>query len=207
VLDVRKRHTSSGFASVVKRKNGKKVIIWRWYEMGSDGKSRERWRTLGLASQFKSDAAARQEAERLGLGRPIEEGPRVFKELVDHWLDTECPDTDDDPNERRAFSTRDNYRGYLRKWVKPRWGDQALDQVKAVAVESWLSTLKKDNGTPLADGSKKKIRDLMHLLYEHAVRYEWTDRNPITSVRQSGVRQATPIRLGVDELSQLIYVS
>jgi integrase len=54
-------------------------------------------------------------------------------------------------------------------------------------------------------GSKKKIRDLMHLLYEHAIRYEWTDRNPITSVRQSGVRQATPIRLSVDELSQLIY--
>jgi site-specific recombinase XerD len=60
-------------------------------------------------------------------------------------------------------------------------------------------------GTTLADGSKKKIRDLMHLLYEHAIRYEWTDRNPITSVRQSGVRQATPIRLGVDQLSQLIY--
>jgi integrase len=33
----------------------------------------------------------------------------------------------------------------------------------------------------------------------------WTDRNPITSVRQSGVRQATPIRLSVDQLSQLIY--
>src|SRR6202158_6528416 len=79
------------------------------------------------------------------LGRPIEEGPRTLKELVDHWLDTECPGRDEDPNERRAFSTRDNYRGYLRKWVKPRWGDQSLDQVKAVAVESWLSTLKKDN--------------------------------------------------------------
>jgi integrase len=202
---VRKRHTSSGFASVVKRKNGKKVIIWRWYEMGPDGKSRERWRTLGLASQFKSDAAARQEAERLGLGRPIEEGPRVFRELVDHWLDTECPDTDDDPNERRAFSTRDNYRGYLRKWINPRWGDHTLGQVKAVAVENWLSALKKDDGTTLANGSKKKIRDLMHLVYEHAIRYEWTDRNPITAVRQSGIRQATPIRLNVDELSRLIY--
>jgi hypothetical protein len=123
-----------------------------------------------LASRFKSDAAAQQEAERLGLGRPIEEGPRILKELVDHWLDTECPETDEDPNERRAFSTRDNYRGYLRRWVKPRWGDQALDEVKAVAVESWLSTLKKDDGTALADGSKKKIRDLMHLLYEHAIR-------------------------------------
>src|SRR5260370_24102448 len=56
-----------------------------------------------------------------------------------------------------------------------------------------------------ANGSKKKIMDLMHLLYEHAIRYEWTDRNPITSVRQSGVRQATPIRLSVDHLSKLIY--
>ncbi|MGA9965927.1 MAG: hypothetical protein WBQ10_12065 [Terriglobales bacterium] len=98
---MRKRHTSTGFPSVVKRKNGKKVIIWRWYEMGQDGKSRERWKTLGLASRFKSDAAAQQEAERLGLGRPIEEGPRTLKELVDHWLDTECPGTDEDPNEPR----------------------------------------------------------------------------------------------------------
>jgi len=79
------------------------------------------------------------------------------------------------------------------------------DRQSAVAVESCLSTLRKDDGTALADGSKKKIRDLMHLLYEHAIRYEWTDRNPITSVRQSGVRQATPIRLSVDQLSQLIY--
>lgn len=158
-----------------------------------------------MASRFQSDAAAQHEAERLGLGRPIEERPRTLKELIDHWLDTECPATDEDPNERRAFPTRDNYRGYLRKWVKPRWEDQALGEIKAVAVESWLSTLKKDDGTPRADGSKKKIRDLMHLLYEHAIRYEWADRNPITSVRQSGVRQATPIHLSVDQLSQLIY--
>ena len=202
---MRKRHTSTGFTSVVKRKNGKKVVVWRWYEMDQRGKSRERWKTLGLASQFKSDAAARHEAERLGLGRPAEEGPRTLKELVAHWLDTECPETDDDPNQRRAFSTRDNYRGYLRKWIIPRWGEQALDEVKAVAVETWLSTLTKDDGTSMANGSKKKIRDLMHLLYEHAIRYEWTDRNPITSVRQSGMRQSTPIRLSVDQLSQLIY--
>jgi len=128
-----------------------------------------------LASRFKSDAAAKQEAERLGLGRPIEEGPRTLKELVDHWLDTECPATDEDPNERRAFSTRDNYRGYVRKWVKPRWGDQALDEVKAVAVESWLSTLKKDDGTALADGSRKKIRDLMHLRRGELSGVRWED--------------------------------
>jgi hypothetical protein len=149
---MRKRHTSTGFPTVVKRKNGKKVVIWRWYEAGPDGKSRERWKTLGLASRFKSDAAARQEAARLGLGRAIEDGPRTLNELADHWLET-----DDDPNERRAFSTRENYRGYLRKWIKPRWGDQALERVKAVAVEGWLSKLRKADGSALAPGSKKKI--------------------------------------------------
>ena len=69
---------AAAFPSVVKRKNGKKVVIWRWYEKGQDGKSRERWKTLGLASRIKSDAAAQEEAERLGLGRPIEEGPRTL---------------------------------------------------------------------------------------------------------------------------------
>jgi hypothetical protein len=160
------------FPQFVKRKNGKKVVIWRWYEPGSDGKPRERWKTLGLASRFKSDAAARQQAERLGLGRPVEDGARTFKELVDHWLKAECPETDEDPTERRAFTTRDNYRGYLRKWIAPRWGQYALEEVKAVAVEIWLANLKKQDGTVLANGSKKKIRDLMHLLFEHAIRYE-----------------------------------
>ena len=65
--------------------------------------------------------------------------------------------------------------------------------------------IEKENAKALANGSKKKIRDLMHLLYEHAIRYEWADRNPITSVRQSGMRQETPIRLSVDQLSRLIY--
>ena len=63
---MRKRHTGTGFPSVVKRKNGKKVVIWRWYEKGQDGKSRERWKTLGLASRFKSDerqATVRDESD------------------------------------------------------------------------------------------------------------------------------------------------
>jgi hypothetical protein len=70
---------------------------------------------------------------------------------------------------------------------------QALDQVKTVAVESWLSTLKKGDGTALADGSKKRIRDLMHLLYEHAIRCEWTDRIPITSIRTRHSREHEPV--------------
>jgi integrase len=110
-----------------------------------------------------------------------------------------------DPKSRRAFSTKDNYRCYLRRWIIPRWGEVALEEVKAIAVEDWLSPLKKPNGNALAPGTKKKIRDLMHVLYAHAIRYEWIDHNPISAVRQGGQRLTTPSRLGVDQLSQLIF--
>ena len=106
---------------------------------------------------------------------------------------------------RRAFSTKDNYRSYLRRWIIPRWGEVALEEVKAIAVEDWLSPLKKPNGKALAPGTKKKIRDLMHVLYAHAIRYEWIDHNPISAVRQGGQRLSTPSRLSVDQLSQLIF--
>jgi len=72
--------------------------------------------------------------------------------------------------------------------------------VKAIAVEDWLSPLKKPNGKALAPGTKKKIRDLMHVLYAHAIRYEWIDHNPISAVRQGGQRLSTPSRLSVDQL-------
>jgi hypothetical protein len=29
------------------------------------------------------------------------------------------------------------YRGYIRKWVKPRWDSFHLDEIKAVDVEGW----------------------------------------------------------------------
>lgn len=54
----------------------------------------------------------------------------------------------------------------------------------------WSSSIKVSVGAlalskafpELANGSKKRIRDLMHLLFEHAIRYEWGDRNPFRSI-------------------------
>ena len=69
-----------------------------------------------------------------------------------------------------------------------------------MAVEEWLR--KKVERAP---GTKKKIRDVMHVLYTHAIRYEWTTRNPIASVRQSGKRQAGPALIAIEDLSKLIW--
>lgn len=172
----------SGFLSRLERASGA-VIAYRWHEQ-----NRARKKILGPVSKFKSEAAAWKEVERLKLGR--KDGLRTINDLVDHWKEKEAS--------RRAFSTWDTYEGYIRKWIAPTWGSRALNEVRAVDVEDWLGDL------GLAPGSKKKIRDIMHLLYEHAIRYEQIDRNPISKVRQGGKRLITPARLDVKQLRRLL---
>jgi integrase len=87
---------------------------------------------------------------------------------------------------------------YLNKWILPRWRSYRLSEVKAVDVEAWLKTL------PLARGSRAKIRNLMSALFSHAIRWEWTERNPIKSVRQSAKRMRTPDVLTPEEIMALL---
>ncbi|HXQ32972.1 MAG TPA: hypothetical protein VN843_03000, partial [Anaerolineales bacterium] len=132
--------------------------------------------------------------------------------LVNHYREHELPDVfyKEEPHklsedeERKSFSTQHTYDGYLRKWILPRWRSYRLFQVKAVEVEQWLKTLCFEDTTPLAKGSKAKIRNIMSALYSHAIRWEWATRNPITSVRQSAKRQTIPEIFTVDELVKLL---
>src|SRR6185437_127508 len=65
-------------------------------------------------------------------------------------------------------------------------------------VEEWLRSL------PLANGSKAKIRNLMHSIFNHAMRWEWHDRNPIARVRQSAKRQKIPVVLDIEQIRSLL---
>lgn len=67
-----------------------------------------------------------------------------------------------------------------------------------MAVEDWLHSL------PLANGSKAKIRNLMSTLFNHAMRYEWAEKNPIRLVRQSAERESTPDVLTAEEIRALL---
>ena len=73
-----------------------------------------------------------------------------------------------------------------------------MTDVKTVAVESWLGTL------PLANASKAKIRNIMSVIFTHAMRYEWLNRNPITLVRQSAKRKRLPDVLTAEEIGALL---
>jgi hypothetical protein len=122
---------------------------------------------------------------RLNLGHEFAR-PVTVRALVEPYLEHELP--------QRRHSTMQSHSSALNRWISPRWGDHLLEQVKPVAVEEWLRSL------PLAPKTKVNLRSLFHLIYQHARRWELTDRNPIDLVRQSGGRRSIPRVLTSDEI-------
>lgn len=119
--------------------------------------------------------------------------PRTMAELVSHYREKELTE-----ESGKSFSTRTAYAVYLRNWVEPKWGTLSLSDVRTVTVEDWL------HGLSLSNGSKAKIRNLMSALFNHAMRYEWTERNPIRLVRQSAKRERVPDVLTAEEIKALL---
>ena len=56
----------------------------------------------------------------------------------------------------------------------------------------------------LAPKTKVNLRSLFHLIYEHARRWELTERNPIDLVRQRGGRRCIPRVLTPGEIRLLL---
>ena len=148
---------------------------------------------MGTVAQYptRTDALRVIEPLRLRLnmhhrfGRPVS-----VSALVDRYIEHELPE--------RRHSTQQSHSSALNRWIRPRWGDHLLEQVKPVAVEEWLRAL------PLAPKTKVNLRSLFHLIYEHARRWELTDRNPIDLVRQRGGRRCIPRVLTPGEIRLLL---
>ena len=183
------------------RQGGPAVWEFRWREPGADGKRRHRRIVLGSVDQLADEAAARQTIAALRLefnrgGAWLKTRSATVFELVSHYRKRELdPDT-----VWKTHSTKVTYEGYLNKWILPRWGNYPLVRVNAGEVELWLRSL------TLARASCAKIRNLMSVLFNHGIRHEICDRNPIQLVRQSAKRKAIPVILSASEVQKLIAV-
>jgi integrase len=114
--------------------------------------------------------------------------------LADHYSQRELALN----NRWKTHSTKLGYRGYLRKWVIPRWGAYPLTNIRAGEIELWLRSL------PLARSSCAKIRNVMSVLFNHGLRNELIDRNPVQWVRQSAKRKKIPAVLEAEEVQSLL---
>ena len=181
------------------RRRGPNVWEFRWREPGSDGRRVHRRIVIGTVEQFESEARAASAivALRREINCHVDRlQPRLLSlsQLVEHYKQRElAPD-----NAWKTYSTKATYRGYLRKWIVPRWGTYTLASIRPIEVEHWLRNL------GLARASCAKIRNVMSVLFNHARRYDLFAANPISLVRQSAKRQKIPEVLGVNELRRLL---
>lgn len=195
---MRRTRFQHGSLQLAERKRGQRAWEYRWYEPMADGSRRRRSLVVGSLEQYPNEAAAKRAVASL-LVNINAESPRFGLEplsvqtLVEHYKEKELHEASG-----KTFATCETYKGYFRKWILPRWGNYRLKDVKSVAVEEWLRSL------DLSNGSKAKIRNIMHAVFNHALRWEWHDRNPITHVRQSAKRMEIPIVLTLDAMEELL---
>jgi integrase len=185
-----------GCLTTEKRKRGPDVWVFLWRETDTNGERRQRKLTIGSVKEY-TESAAKKEIAALRAEINKEHGPETvsrFKltlgQIVGHYIQKELPS--------KAHSTATIYKLNLNNWILPRWKDYRLRDVKAVAVEDWLASL------TLAPATKAKLRNIMHAVFEHAIRYEWSEKNPISSVRQSAKRQRIPDVLTPEETKALL---
>ena len=197
------------------RKDGVERWQFRWVKKGAYGVLREHKRTIGPVKDYPEKSKKLQDVlARLRLNINVD-GPTeltsiTMKEAVKHYKYHELIDCGQDG---KAYSTRNRKTLVLDKWIVPHWGSLELRVIKTVAVEQWLKTLvttKFGDAKPLAGGTREKIRDAMSSVFNHAIRWEFTDRNPIagpirgSGVRVSGKRERTPDILEVEEMQKLL---
>jgi site-specific recombinase XerD len=181
------------------RKRGPDVWLFRWSEKDADGKRIYRKRVIGTVEEFPDSEAARWSIAKL-IAKVNSANPRsvtesmTFAQLCAHFEQRELARN----NTSRSYATKRCYAAYLRRWIVPQWGPSRLDEIRAIQVEIWLHRL------TLAKSSCAKIRNLMSVVFNHACRYEFFDRNPIHLVRQGAKRKTSPNVLAPAEIKALL---
>ena len=115
------------------------------------------------------------------------------------------------------YATACSYLTSLNRYIRPRWGDTLLTEIKPAAVDSWLRSLTRlpkpddDSRTqlaPLSPKTKGNIKALLYRLMERAMFWELVPlaRNPIGLVEIRGVskRSKKPFILTVEQYQSVV---
>lgn len=97
--------------------------------------------------------------------------PILINDLTTHYIATDLSPE----GGWHSVASRTNYGHFLKKWIRPQWGATTLRSVRTLAVEHWLRTLKVESGDAMADSTKAKLRSLMSVVFNHAIRCEWLE--------------------------------
>lgn len=143
---------------------------------------------IGTAQKYKSKSAAQKSPEvqavlfRINGDHPkAETAVPTVGAIAVRYKQEELP---------QRYATRATYLSLLNNHVLPQWADVMVCDITPLAVEKWLQ------GLQLSPKSKGHVRGVMHLLFQCARRWQWTDVNPIALVRvKGGTKRLTKRRI------------
>lgn len=159
-----------------KRKGRADVWVFRWYDYSS-GKRIYKKQILGSIGEIRTRREAEKAAAPLRTSINTHRGTsRTINELGAHYRKHELTD------DKKSFPTIENHRALFKRYIGPRWGRLRLWAVRTMEVKDWLHSL------PPAPSSKAKLKCVLSMLYQHAIRHEWLAFNPISRVRTSQMR-------------------
>jgi len=174
------------------KRKGCPDVVFRWYDYSS-GKRIYKKQIIGSAGQIRSRREAEKAAVALRSFINVDIGtPFTICDLAAHYRVHELT------QEKKSFSTIDNHRLLFKRYIEPRWGDHRVSAVRTMEVEEWLDSL------PLSPNSKAKLKCILSVLYNHAIRYEWLTFNPISKVRSSQRRLRDKDVLTPEEFQGLV---
>lgn len=233
------REKESGRLCVIKNGSGVPCYYFRWWEYpprpaAPIRRKREVGRVDSLTIE-QAEAIVAPWKIAADAGRPGPHSIRTMGELIAHFRDSEMPEFNDldltsepakrdfeDDDDRRSWSTKSRYDSLLKARIEPYWSKVPLASVVAGEVEKWLDHMmslprkKKqteendDKPKRLAAGSKAKIRNLMSVLFNHAIRWGIFATNPISGpapkagVRQTTKRREIPVILEISEMRSIL---
>lgn len=194
-LTHRRDRYQRGSLTSEERASGPAVWIYRWREAATDGLTVQRKRIIGTKKEYPTETAAWKAVASLRLdinAESVSTSPLTIRELAQHYKEKELAE-----GMNKTAKTRETYEQHIDDYIVPRWSGERIADIKAFRVEEWLKSLDK------ADGTKSKTKAVFSVLYQHAMRYGWAERNPIKEVRQSAKTLQEPDVLTPEELTAL----
>jgi excisionase family DNA binding protein len=155
------------------RKHGPDVWVYRYTD---DQKTRKSV-ILGTLDKYptKPEALKAAESVRMWKANPDMRFTQAvtFGQVIDRYISESLPE---------RYSTADSYQAWLRAYIKPKWGDYRIEDVRSGNVETWLHSLS------LAPKSLNNIRCVMARVFKRAMSWNLIPLgvNPMSIVEIKG---------------------
>ena len=195
-MEYKRQRVQFGWLDLKKRRNGPEVWVLRYRETLADGSKRMPSLIVGSIEEYPTESRARAASMSLLLSINQEKPdgvPVPFGAVIERYLAQELPERN---------STASRYRSWLKNYIKPKWAECSLGQIKPLAVEDWLKRLS------LAPKSKSHLKNLMRVLFNAAMRWELISYqlNPMSLVRvkDGSKRKREPKTLSAEEFRQMV---